>query len=211
MARLIVSENISLDWVVEDPTGEDGTQRGGWFERAIGDDRAAWAAAEFQEAQDASALLLGRRSDDYFGSRWNAQPGDWAERLRQLPKYVVSSTIDEPVWQNSTVLSDDVVEEVRELKSHIDGDIVVYASRPLVQTLLEHDLVDEIRLMVFPVVLGSGRRLFDGVTEEKPVRLRGSRPIGAGIVQLVYDVRPQAGATAAAAADASAASPVQGR
>ncbi|GAB3387386.1 dihydrofolate reductase family protein [Humibacter soli] len=193
MARLIISENITLDGVVDDPTGEDGTENGGWFDTFMRDDRGEWAAVEFAEAQQAEALLLGRRSDAYFGSRWNSATGEWADRLNGLPKYVVSSTLDEPVWRNATVLADDPAEEVAELKRHLTGDVVTYASRRLVQTLLEHDLVDEVRLIVFPVVLGSGLRLFEGGAGHAgraahALRLRTAEAVGDGLVRLVYDV-----------------------
>lgn len=188
MGKLIVSENITLDGVVEDRTGEDGFENGSWFTRGMGDDREPWADAEFAEAREASALLMGRGTDAYFGARWNTQPGAWADRLRALPKYVVSATIDEPVWMNSTVLRGDVIDNVRELKTSVDGAVVVYGSRPLVQALLGHGLVDEVRLMVFPVVLGSGRGLFDDGLSETPLRLRSAERIGTGILRVVYDI-----------------------
>src|SRR5215468_6191010 len=147
MARIVVSENVSLDGVVQDPTGEE-------------------------------ALLLGRRSDEFFGARWSSRSGDWADTLNRLPKYVVSSTVVAPVWTNSTVLKGDVVSEVSRLKQELDGEIVVYASRQLVHTLMEHDLVDELRLIVFPVALGSGERLFDEKIGKKPMRLLDTRTVG---------------------------------
>nr|WP_274635846.1 dihydrofolate reductase family protein [Microbacterium bovistercoris] len=194
MATLVISENVTLDGVVEDPTGERGFAHGGWFEEYMGADRGAWAGLEFAEAQAASALLLGRTSDAYFGERWNDASGEWPDRLNGLPKYVVSSTITEPVWRNSTVLPGDVVEEVTRLKTQVPGEIVVYASRRLVQTLMEHGLVDEVRLVVFPVVLGSGERLFGGAHGKMPLRLLASRGVGEGLVHLTYEVLPAAGA-----------------
>jgi dihydrofolate reductase len=187
MGKIIVSQNVSLDGVVEDPTGENGFKHGGWFEQFMGEDRSAWAAVEFSEARGAQALLLGRRSDEYFGTRWSSASGDWADRLNSLPKYVVSSTLKEPKWTKVTVLKGDVVSEVSELKRKIKGEIVVYASRSLVHTLMEHDLVDELRLVVFPVVLGTGQRLFGDTTDKKPMRLMDSRTIGEGLAYLVYE------------------------
>ena len=160
MGTIVISQNVTLDGVMDDPTGEGGSARGGWFVDGMGADREQWAAVEFAEARQAAALLLGRRTDAYFGSRWNDLPGEWADRLRELPKYVVSSTIEQTVWHNGTVLRGDVVEEVTLLKKRIEGEIVVYGSRRLVHTLFEHDLVDELRLFVFPVVAGTGGRLF---------------------------------------------------
>jgi dihydrofolate reductase len=188
MGKIVISENVSLDGVVEDPTGGEGFTHGGWFEQHMGEDRAAWAEVEFAEALGAEALLLGRRSDEYFGSRWNSATGDWPDRLRSLPKYVVSSTLVDPVWVNSTVLKGDVVEEVSKLKQQVSGDIVVYASRQLVRTLIEHDLVDELRLVVFPVVLGAGERLFGETTDKKPLRLLSTRTVGNGLALLTYEV-----------------------
>ena len=188
MGKIVISENVSLDGVMEDPTGEGGFDRGGWFEQFMGEDRGAWAQAEYAEALGADALLLGRGSDAYFGARWNDATGDWPDRLNALPKYVVSATLTEPVWRNSTVLHGDAVAEVAKLREQVAGEIVVYASRPLVQTLWEHDLVDEVRLMVFPVVLGAGARVFGEFPGQKPVRLLETRAVGEGIALLRYDV-----------------------
>ncbi len=188
MGKIVISENISLDGVVEDPTGEDGFSRGGWFGEYLGTDREAWATVEFAEALSADAILLGRRSDAYFGSRWNTASGEWADRLRDLPKYVVSSTLVDPVWTNSTILRGDAVTEVSKLKEELDGEIVVYASRQLVSTLMEHDLVDEVRLTVFPVVLGAGKRLFDEVGDKKSLRRLKAETIGDNLGYVSYEV-----------------------
>jgi dihydrofolate reductase len=187
MGKIVISENITVDGVIQDPTGEDGLKRGGWF-GGIGDtDRAAWAKAESEEAEGAEALLMGRRSYEYFVARgWESRTGEWADRLRSLPKYVVSSTLEDLGWTNSTVLRGDVVTEVAKLKERIDGDIVVYASGRLVPTLMEHDLVDELRLMVFPFIVGAGERLFAETSELRSLRLAATRPIGDSIVQLIY-------------------------
>jgi dihydrofolate reductase len=188
MGKIVVSENVTLDGVVEDPTGEEGFRHGGWFDRFLDKDREAWAEVEFAEAVGADALLLGRRSDAYFGARWSSRSGEWADRLNSLPKYVVSSTLVDPAWSNSTVLKGDVVGEVSKLKQELDGEIVVYASRPLVRTLMEHDLVDELRLMVFPVVLGAGERLFGETSDKKSMRLLDTRTVGEGLAYLAYEL-----------------------
>ena len=172
MGRIIISENITLDGVIEDPTGGGGLRHGGWFETVMAVDREPWAAVEFAEARSASALLLGRGTDHYFGQRWNDLPGEWADTLRALPKYVVSSTLTETVWQNGTVLKGDVIEEVKLLRDRIDGDILVYGSRPLARTLLENDLADELRLFVFPVIVGEGEPLFAALSDKVTLRRR---------------------------------------
>ena len=188
MGKIVISENITLDGVVQDPTGEEGFKRGGWFSQIGENELAEWGKVEFEEALGAEALLLGRRSDEYFGPRWVGRSGEWADRLNSLPKYVVSSTLVDPHWSNSTVLKGDVVEEASNLKQALDGEIVVYASRQLVHTLMEHDLVDEVRLMVFPFVLGSGERLFGDTSEQKAMRLVGARSVGESLAHLRYEV-----------------------
>jgi len=188
MGKIVISENVSLDGVVEDPTGDEGCRHGGWFSQARDQDLQAWAETEFHEVLEADAVLLGRRSYEFFASRWPSRTGAWAERLNTMPKYVVSSTLTDPEWTNSTVLRGDVVSAVTELRQRLDGEIVVYASRPLVRTLLEHDLADELRLIVFPVVLGGGERLFGETTERKPLRLLGSRTVGDGLTQVSYSL-----------------------
>jgi dihydrofolate reductase len=188
MGKIVVSENVSLDGVMQDPTGEEGFKHGGWFVQFLGGDREAWAEVEFTEALGAEALLLGRRTEEYFGTRWSSRTGGWADRLNALPKYVVSSTLADPAWTNSTVLKGDVVGEVSKLKQELPGEIVVYGSRPLVRTLLEHDLVDELRLIVFPVVLGAGESLFGDMSDKKPMRLLGTRTVGNGLAQLNYEL-----------------------
>jgi dihydrofolate reductase len=186
MGKIVISENVSLDGVVQDPTGEEGFARGGWFLQVADEDREAWAKLELDEARAAEALLLGRRSDEFFAARWLSRSGEWADRLNSMPKYVMSSRIKESKWSNSTVLKGDVVHEVSKLKEQLDGDIVVYASAQLVHTVLEHDLVDELRLTVFPVVVGAGVRLFGATSDKKPMRLIESRTVGDGLAFLVY-------------------------
>jgi dihydrofolate reductase len=150
------------------------------------------AKVEFEEALGAEALLLGRRSDEYFGPRWTGRSGEWADRLNSLPKYVVSSTLVTPEWNNSTVLKGEVVNEVSRLKQELDGEIVVYASRQLVHTLMGHDLVDELRLMVYPFVLGAGERLFGETSDKKSVRPLNTRTVGDSLVYITYEVVQEA-------------------
>jgi dihydrofolate reductase len=188
MGKIVISTNVSLDGVVQDPDGQEGFRLGGWFVQDGGKDLEEWGKVEYAEALDTTALLLGRRSDEWFGTRWASRPGEWADRLNSLPKYVVSSTLEHPQWTNATVLAGDVVEEVTRLKRDVDGDIVVYASYRLGQTLIEHDLVDELRLFVFPVVLGSGTRLFGETSDRKPIRLIDSRTVGDGLAFLTYEI-----------------------
>jgi dihydrofolate reductase len=188
MGKIIISENVSLDGVIQDPTGEEGFGRGGWFAQIGDKDREAWAKVLLDEALRAEALLLGRRSDEYFGTRWASRSGEWADRLNAMPKYVVSSTLEEPRWSNSTVLKGDVVSEVSKLRHEVSGDIVVYASGQLVHTLMEHDLVDELRLMICPFVLGAGQRLFGETSDKKPGRLVDARIVGDGLAFLTYEL-----------------------
>jgi dihydrofolate reductase len=188
MGKIVISTNVSLDGVVQDPDGEEGFRLGGWFGQFGGKDLEEWAKVEFEEALGAEALLLGRRSDEWFAARWSSRPGEWADRLNSLPKYVVSSTLEHPRWNNSTVLAGDVVTEVSKLKQELDGDILVYASYQLGRTLIEHDLVDELRLFVFPVVLGAGERLFGETSDKKAMRLVGSRTVGDGLAFLTYEL-----------------------
>ena len=187
MGKLVISTNMSLDGVVQDPDGGEGFRLGGWFGQFGGKDLEAWAKVSLDEALGSDALLLGRRSDEWFATRWTSRTGEWADRLNGLPKYVVSSTLDDPAWNNSTVLTGDVVEAVSKLKQQLDGAIVVYASYQLGRTLMEHDLVDELRLVVFPVVLGEGDRLFGETSDQKPLRLVDSRIIGDGLAFVTYE------------------------
>ena len=186
MGKIVISTNVSLDGVVQDPDGEEGFRLGGWFVQDGGKDLEEWGKVEHAEALRTAALLLGRRSDEWFGVRWASRPGEWADRLNSLPKYVVSSTLEEPKWSNSTVLRGDVVNEVSKLKQELDGEILIYASYQLARTLIEHDLVDELRLVVFPVVLGAGERLFGPTGDKKPMRLVGAQTIGDGLAFLTY-------------------------
>jgi dihydrofolate reductase len=186
MGKIVISENVSVDGVIQDPTGEEGFRLGGWFGQVGDKDRKEWAKVEFNEALGTDALLLGRRSYEWFAVRWASRSGEWADRLNSLPKYVVSSTLEDPNWNNSTVLKGDVVNAVSTLKREIHGDIVVYASSQLVHTLVEHDLVDELRLMIYPSVLGAGKRLFGETSDKKPMRLVDIRTVGDGLALLTY-------------------------
>ena len=187
MGRIVISTNMSLDGVVQDPDGEEGFKLGGWFGEFGGKDLEAWRKVAFAEALRMDALLLGRRSDEWFGARWTSRGGDFADRLNSLPKYVVSSTLEEPGWTNVTMLRGDVIDEVTRLKHQLDGEIVVYASYQLGRTLIDHDLVDELRLFVFPVVLGAGERLFGETSDKKAIRLVESRVVGEGLALLTYE------------------------
>jgi dihydrofolate reductase len=190
MGKIVVSTNVTLDGVVRDPDGAEGFERGGWFGRSGGKDLEQWAGLMAEETQSAAALLLGRRSDEWFASRWSSRDGAWADRLNSLPKYVVSSTLDAPRWTNATVLKGDAVDEAVKLKRELDGEIVVYASYPLVRALIEHDLVDELRLTVFPVVLGAGESLFGATDGERAMRLLDHRTLGEGLLYLSYELVP---------------------
>jgi dihydrofolate reductase len=187
MGKIVISTNVSFDGIVQDPDGLEGFRLGGWFGQFGGKDLEEWAKVEYEEALGTEAILLGRRSDEWFAARWLPKSGEWADRLNGLPKYVVSSTLQEPKWSNSTVLTGDVVSEVSKLKQELDGDIVVYASYQLGRTLIEHDLVDELRLFVYPVVLGAGERLFGETSDQKPLRLVDTRTVGDGLVFLTYE------------------------
>ena len=186
MGKIIISENISLDGVVQDPTGEEGFRHGGWFRQIGGKDREAWAKVLLDEALGAEAMLLGRRSHEFFAARWPSRSGDYADRLNSMPKYVVSSTLEEPKWTNATVLKADVVSEVSKLKEELAGDIVVYGSTQLLHTLMAHDLADELRLMIYPVVVGAGERLFGETSDTKPMRLINTQTVGDGLAFLTY-------------------------
>jgi dihydrofolate reductase len=186
MGKIVISTNTSLDGVVQDPDGAEGFRLGGWFRQFGGTDLEEWSKVLLDEALGTEALLLGRPTDEWFAERWNTRTGEWADRLNGLPKYVVSATLDQPRWHNSTVLNGDVVKEVTKLKQDLAGDIVVYASYQLGRTLLEHDLVDELRLFTFPVVLGAGERLFGETSDKKPLRRVHARTIGTGLTFHTY-------------------------
>ena len=188
MGKIVISgpQNVSLDGVVQDPDGQEGFARGGWFAEFGGKDLEEWNRVALDEALHAEAWLLGRTSYEFFGTRWRPRTGELADRLNTMPKYVVSSTLEDPQWNNSTVLRGDVATEVSKLKQELDGEIVVPGSHQLVHTLLEHDLVDEVRVVVFPVVLGAGKRLFGETSDRRPMRLVDTKTIGDRLVLLAY-------------------------
>ncbi len=184
MGKIVISDNVSLDGVVQDPAGDEGFRHGGWV--GLLKDRPELGKLALDEALGADALLLGRRSYEWLAARWPSRSGELADRLNGLPKYVVSSTLEDPSWNNSTVLNGDVVHEVSKLKHELGVEIVVPASFQLVRTLMEHDLVDELRLKIFPVVLGAGERLFGEVSDKRPMRLVDARALGDGVAVLTY-------------------------
>jgi dihydrofolate reductase len=184
MGRIVVTEFVSLDGVVEAPGGGESFRHGGWsFEIERGEEGDRF---KLDETMSSEALLLGRVTYEGFAAAWPMRDGEFADKFNAMPKYVVSSTLKDPEWSNTTVLDGEVQDAVGKLKREQDGDIVVHGSPRLVQTLLEHDLVDELRLMVYPVVLGSGKRLFDETSDKKPLRLVDSKIVGDGVAILVY-------------------------
>jgi dihydrofolate reductase len=185
MGKIVVSENITLDGVIQDPAGDEGFRHGGWVGLISNSPQLGKLALD--EALSQQAFLLGRRTYEWLAARWPSRAGELADRLNSLPKYVVSTTLEHPAWTNTTVLTGDVPTEVSSLKQQIDGDIVIAGSIQLVRTLLEHDLVDELRLKIFPVVLGSGERLFGQTSNKKSMRLNNGQPVEGGIAYLTYE------------------------
>ncbi len=185
MGKIVVSDNVSLDGVVQDPAGDEGFRVGGWV--GLIKDRPELNKLALDEALGTEALLLGRRSYEWFAARWPSRSGDLADRLNSLPKYVVSSTLEHPDWNNSTVLKGDVLNEVSKLKHELKGEVVVPASFQLVRTLMEHDLVDELRLKIFPVVLGAGERLFGETSDKKAMRLVDTQTVEGDVLLLTYE------------------------
>jgi dihydrofolate reductase len=184
MGRIVVTEFVSLDGVMEAPGGGESFKHQGWtfqVDRGTEGDQ-----FKLQELEEADAQLLGRVTYQGFATAWPKMHGEFADKMNNMPKYVVSSTLDRGEWNNSTVLRGDVAEEVAKLKDSVDGVILVAGSAQLVQTMLEHDLVDELRLMVFPVLLGSGKRLFDAHDDKKSLKLTDSRTVGDGVIILTY-------------------------
>ncbi len=184
MGKIVATEFISLDGVIEDPGGSENFAHGGWsFEFSRGQDGAQF---KLDEARDSDALLLGRTTYEGFADAWPSREGDFADKFNSMPKYVVSSTLKDPKWNNTSVLEGDLPAAVTELRTKHEGDIVVHGSAQLVQGLLENDLLDELRLMVFPVVLGQGKRLF-GASDKKTLKLRETKPVGDGVLIAIYD------------------------
>ena len=183
MGRIVVTEFMSLDGVIEDPGGSEDFEHGGWsFEISRGDEGDRF---KLDETMESEAMLLGRVTYEGFAEAWPEREGEFAEKFNGMPKYVVSASMGEPEWENSTVIAGDLAAEVGKLKANHDGDIVVHGSATLAQALLDQDLVDELRLMVFPVVLGSGKRLF-GDSGKKPLQLADSQVVGDGVAILTY-------------------------
>jgi dihydrofolate reductase len=184
MAKIVVTEFVSLDGVMEDPGGSEDFKYGGWsFEFSRGDEGDQF---KVDETMGSEALLLGRVTYEGFADAWPSREGEFADKFNNMPKYVASTTLTDPEWTGSTVLSGDVVEEVRKLREGPGGDIVVHGSASLVHTLIENDLVDELRLMVFPLILGEGKRWFGEPGERKDFRLLDSKAVGDGVMILTY-------------------------
>ena len=184
MGRIVVTEFISLDGVIEDPGGSEDFKHGGWsFEFSRGDEGDKF---KLDETMASEAMLLGRTTYEGFAEAWPSRSGEFADKFNDMPKYVVSSSLGEAGWSNTAVISGDLAAEVPRLRDRHQGDIVVHGSARLVQSLLEHDLVDELRLMVFPVVLGGGKRLFGETSDKKPLRIVDSRTVGDGVAIMVY-------------------------
>jgi len=195
MGRIVVTEFVSLDGVVEDPGGSEDFKYGGWsFEFDRG---AEGNEFKLDETRASEALLLGRVTYEGFAEAWPSREDEFADKFNSMPKYVVSSTLTQPEWTNSTVLQgDDLAEAVSKLKQEADGDVVVHGSVQLAQTLIEHDLVDELRLMIFPVILGTGKRLFGDPGEKKTLRLVDSKVVGDGVAILIYEPAGDANSSA---------------
>jgi dihydrofolate reductase len=192
VGRIIVTEFVSLDGVMEDPGGSEDFKYGGWsFEFSRGDEGDKF---KVDETRDAAAMLLGRATYEGFADAWPSRDGEFADRFNAMPKYVVSSTLENPEWTNTTVLKGDLAQAVETVKEQVDGDVVVHGSAQLSQALLDQGLVDELRLMVFPVVLGAGKRLFGPTADKRTLRLTDSKIVGDGVAILIYEpVRAAAG------------------
>jgi dihydrofolate reductase len=183
MGRIVVTEFVSLDGVMEAPGGEDFKYKGWSFAFDRGEEGNKF---KLDETFDSEALLLGRVTYEGFAAAWPSRDGEFADKFNSMPKYVVSSTLENPEWNNTTVLKGDAVSEASKLKQELDGDIYVHGSCQLVQTLIENDLVDELHLMVFPVILGTGKRVFGETSDKKSLRLADSKTVGEGVAILVY-------------------------
>ena len=195
MGKIVVTEFVSVDGVSDDPAGAEGSERGGWTFALDSDGERVRIRGEegeellLAENRDAAALLVGRKTYEFFAGFWPQQEGrPLADIINRMPKYVVSSTLEDAEWNNSTVLSGRISEGVGRLKRETDGDILVPGSTHLVQTLIEHGLVDELRLMVHPVVVGAGKHLFGELSGIKPLRLVDTRTVGDGVVILTYEL-----------------------
>jgi len=185
MARIVITEFLSLDGVMEAPGGDDDFVRGAWsFEYDRGDEGNQF---KVEETMESAALLLGRRTYEGFAAAWPSREGEFADRFNTMPKYVVSSTLEDPEWTNTTVLSGDLADDIARLKEEVEGDVIVHGSAQLAAALIEAELVDEVRLMVFPVVLGTGKRLFGETSDSRKLKLTRSDAVGDGVLLLVYE------------------------
>jgi dihydrofolate reductase len=184
MGKIIVSDNVSLDGVIQDPAGDEGFRVGGWVGQIK--NREGINSLALEEARGAEALLLGRRSYEWFAARWPSRSGELADKINSQPKYVVSSSLEHPDWNNSKVLKGDVLNEVSKLKQALTGEIVVWASFQLVHELMDHDLVDELRLKIYPVVLGAGERLFAETSDKIAMRVVASQIVDGEVAFLTY-------------------------
>ena len=185
-ARIVVTEFVSLDGVMEAPGGEPGFKYPNWtFEFERGDDGNQF---KLDETMQADALLIGRRTYESFAGAWPEREGEFADKFNSMPKFVVSTTLTDPDWNNTTVLSSgDATADVRKLKEDFDGELQVPGSHRLVQELIESDLVDQVNLMVFPVILGTGKKVFNETSDRRNLKLKDSKVVGDGIVVLVYE------------------------
>jgi dihydrofolate reductase len=184
MGRIVVTEFVSIDGVMEDPGGSEDFKHAGWsFKFDRGDEGNKFKT---DETMGAEAMLLGRRTYEGFAEAWPSREGEFADKFNSMPKYVVSSTLADPGWTNTTVVDGDVPEAVARVRDEVDGDVIVHGSAQLVHALLEHDLVDELRLMIFPVVLGSGKRVFGETSDMRTLRLADSKAVGDGVLLVVY-------------------------
>jgi dihydrofolate reductase len=188
MGKIVVSENITLDGVIQDPAGVEGFRRGGWVGRVGDKGREQAAKLLLDETLGAEALVWGRRTYEFLAERWPSRSGELADRMNRMPKYVVSSTLEDPEWNNTTVLNGDTMDELTRLAQELPGEIVIAGSIRLVRTLMENDLVDELRLMVYPVVLGAGERLFGETSDKAPMRLVNARTVDDDLAHLIYEV-----------------------
>jgi dihydrofolate reductase len=185
MGKVVVSQFVTLDGVMEDPGGSEGVDRGGWafqFDRGAEGDK-----FKLDEVMASDALLLGRVTYEAFAGAWPSREGEFADKFNTMTKFVVSTTLDEPEWSNSKVIKENVPDAVAKLREQPGGDILVNGSAQLLRALIEHDLVDEYRLMVFPVVLGTGKRLFGDTSAATALKLVDSKPVGAGVLILTYE------------------------
>jgi len=188
MGKIVVSENITLDGVIQDPAGVEGFRRGGWVGRVGDKGREQAAKLLLDETLGAEALVWGRRTYEFLAERWPSRSGELADRMNRMPKYVVSSTLEDPEWNNTTVLNGDTMDELTRLAQELPGEILIAGSIRLVRTLMENDLVDELRLMVYPVVLGAGERLFGETSDKAPMRLVNARTVDDDLAHLIYEV-----------------------